>query len=491
MSTPLASPSIAAIFDQRLTSIEEALKNNQLIDTSLNGVSKWSLAFLGRWLIQPLYYLVTGTDTLADIRIGSVVKRILSEATAIPPGEFTTYAKTRVDAILTTFQRKSTKYSDDIKNCLGQVALLNVAAAPALRSTTPGAPLDTVQTVTQTVNNNAYNIHCLLARTTPSFFFSPLAMATTGAVLVTGAPDAKKQELREQTGLRQDNLLSDIQKLQEKSSASIVTYLAPTKAPQFVDGVEQALKDSCKMELVVKGAETKGRFARINDAAKKATSIANLIPVTKDFAGTALVTAAKVVATLPTFINPAKAVTRTCTFSTTKAELKLALLPEVQIKKFDATEYSLVELPYENGLCKIMIIPNFGKSLSDIMKDLHPENIAIQRTHAQPATVNLYMPRQMSESKQLQLDTLLSAIGVKPEKLFDEDIHSIVTACTVEESSPTTPPAVPATTAVSVQELYVDRSYYFLIMNGDTLVVQGQFDSADGFKKATRSGWTA
>lgn len=479
-------------FRARLNHIQEALGRNQLVDTSLMAASKQSVLFIGRWLLQPLCALF-GCDLLSHVRINNVASSLLSYCEA-NSNFLSADLKEYSIKILERLNTKSNKYTCEVYPLIEKLKTIGKSASsvddPAsnepLSEEAKQAQRSATEQLTHSIYNAAYNVHAVLANKTHSFAFSPVGLGSIFGVLLAGAEEGQEYALRSQTGLVNPTETTALQTIHEelsKAQVRQVTCLAPERAPSFAEGVEQKFKENCGLELFVKGQQRQGRILRINAFVQEKTGITDLATVSKDFVGTALISALFVKAVVAMKIDTSNTVLKTCTFSDSSVDAKLVALPVTKAKIYEATEFTLVELAYENGLCKVMAIPNSGKTLKDIYPQLHGKDLQAHRALAQEESVKLYMPQMQSESKVTDMGNVLKDVGIQTGTLFDANVSSIATGIRFEEHA-SQQAVVAADNDVDpeqeIKELYVDRSFFYWVLQGNLPVIQGQVDSAEG-----------
>ncbi len=85
-----------------------------------------------------------------------------------------------------------------------------------------------------------------------------------------------------------------------------------------------------------------------------------------------------------------------------------------QVKKLQYTDndtFKAVDLPYGNGIyCMTVLLPNEGKSISDMMKGLDAEMLQQLSNDMEPCIVNLKLPKFTSEVE-LPLNQVVSELG--------------------------------------------------------------------------------
>lgn len=332
--------------------------------------------------------------------------------------------------------------------------------------------------LTASTANLAYDLHSALAQTRASFAFSPAALADAASFLATTTQEPNHDEMLQAFGL----------------SATACAHIAPS-AKALKDSLKQAgvtqvsiytLQGENKYQDALKAAGIKICQEGENSlsARKNANKLINdssnavfneLIPHAATKAKKALSALAQltsVTVNLKQAVDVASAATKAVTFSDeSSVQAKLVSYFPTLAKVNNAKEYTLIELPLDNGLSKVIILPNKGIDFSSLYHDLTPIDLAEARKNAQDTTVKLCMPA-------IATDNSIQMLGLLKEKAIvtDQDLTEVYTATHLVEKPALEAAAVQSET---VQEVCIDRSFYWFYMLGDVTVLQGQFDSAD------------
>ena len=461
-------------FVSRLHNIEQALSSKAtLVTSSLQKGSKISLGFFCRWVVQPLFARLFKIDTLACYRAHTVAANILQYCKSNTAFMDDTN-KARVVAVLDTLNAKTKqKHDAAISAIITDVKALEKTEFVPAKETQNTDPTR----LARIAATQSYDIHeQLAAKGAKSFAFSPSALGQVYGVMALGAKEQDQVLFAQSLGLSlaQDTLTADVKALETTSGKQMIGFV--TEQALSLDETAQAqLKNGCKLVECVRTGRTSPRNIAIARLTKETGH--EFKEFLKSGETDTLVHAIALKALVPT--SSQNSVKRPFTFSDrTSCETQFHLT-QASVKISQAINFALYEIDCGNGLSKVIVKPHSDVDFATLLDSLKPEDLAGHRAAATAQAVKLYMPA-INQEQRLDVGALLKEKQTITQNFADKPLNGVKTGVYFEEQF-TTGPALE--NADDAQELFIDGSFYWYIMQNDQTVVQGQVDSVDGLKK--------
>ena len=549
MSSSLSSDSVTQTPQWKtLDALDRGVQRGELINTSLETVSKCWPGFVIRWLSNPLAQLF-GCDLLACYRVSNVAERLLSYCKENEAAFADDLLRAKAVAVVSTLGNKTKgKYNDAVnETCLAIDAIKNPqktstaeeplienVVAPEVPSTGYWPNFKNVFTFTRAVKASStpapavssspsiqvpqvvppvvpqikpeelqkamtHALHTLgdsvqkeLVQQGKSTLFSSTAALNVVGALIRGAADdevaAYKQLLSVAPSDAVDVQLKATREHLQKAGVSHALCFANHKSTKISDAFTKQLKDMFGAKIFTPSWGNSARLqanAHIKDNTGKA-QISELLPAAQFEKGKNLDFALVQATSVEATLPVAAKNVVSTEFTCTNGEKKQTKLSvfETQANVYKAKGYTLVEVSYKTADDAPL---SKVLVLSEDPKKpvtLSAQELQAARQQAKPQEVTLVMPQMDFEDKNFKMLETLGQIKLPVGKVADTLLSGIMTATRFKEVDGPKVQGPAPKDPPKREEIRFDRAFSFYVVQKELAVMQGLVDDERALPKA-------